>query len=94
MAGELPAYTARLRLSPCCCCGREGGSVHHPTQFRFKHPEQMGVRAHDSFALPMRHGCHMDLHALAGRFKGWSREELQGWEQQQLGALALLGDEF
>lgn len=67
--------------------------MHHPTQFRWKHPEQQGRRAHDSFALPMRHACHMDLHALRGNFRGWSGARLRAWEQVELASLELLDPE-
>lgn len=92
MAGEDPPLTARLRRTPCCSCNGACGDVHHPTQFRWKNPGQKGRRAHDCFALPMCHGCHMALHALSGPFKGWSGDYLRSWERSQLERLT--GDEF
>lgn len=78
MADELPQYTARLRQLPCVACKREpAGTVHHHTGRR-----GMGQRAHDRDAMPLCPQCHHDLHAHAGRFKHFTREQLQEFQDR------------
>lgn len=80
MAGELPALTDELRRAPCCTCNRRGCEPHHPTKDRFRSPRGADRRAHDVFAIPLCHRCHMALHALGGPFKGWTRKRMRDWE--------------
>lgn len=43
----------------------------------------MGQRAHDHDAMPLCTPCHVALHMLTGRFKGWRRDDLRAWQDEQ-----------
>lgn len=88
MAGEDPEHVKRVRAMPCAACGATpAGCAHH------KMGAGMGRRAHDHMAIPLCHGCHMNLHALRGRFKGWDRERRRAWEDGAV-RLVFVGDDW
>lgn len=88
MAGEDKRYTTWIQGLPCRKCHERPCTAHHPTQHR--HTGHDARRAHDRFTIPLcnaPNGCHMQLHRLSGPFKGWTRERLQAWENEQIAML-------
>jgi hypothetical protein len=43
-----------------------------------------GQKNPDDRTMPLCDLCHTDFHALAGMFKGWTREELTWWQNRQV----------
>lgn len=81
MAGEDPEYSEWIRRQPCCA---PGCSSPPPSEQHHKTGAGMGLRAHDWDSMPLCSGCHVPgLHALAGAFKGWTREQLAAWQADQ-----------
>lgn len=79
MANEDLHYQAWLRRQPCARCGKRCTvSVHHHTGRR-----GLGQRASDESAMPLCPACHMGLHDNNGPFKGWTREQLRAWQDEQ-----------
>jgi hypothetical protein len=82
---EDKAYAAWLRTQPCCAPGpepcRRPATVHHP-----RHNVGLGLRAPDRDGIPLCLEDHSlnGLHQLAGRFKGWTGEQLEAWELKQI----------
>lgn len=77
MANEDPDYLDWIRRQPCAACGRAAPSEpHHP-----RHNVAMGRRAHDHRAVPLCGlTCHVPgIHALAGRFAGWTNTRVAAW---------------
>lgn len=63
------------------------------------HPRMPGAsrKSHDSIVMPICQGGHADLHALAGAFRGWTRDLRRNFEidrvrqvQRYLGARGIL----
>ncbi len=44
----------------------------------------MSSKTFDTKTMPMCWLCHHDFHTLAGRFKGWSKEQLRVWQDEQI----------
>jgi hypothetical protein len=83
MANEDPVYLVRVRGLPCSMCrARPYSCAHHPRQFA--HAGHDARRAHDHYAIPLCHDCHINLHALAGRFRVFDGEGLRAWERLQV----------
>ena len=73
------AYLAWLRTLPCACCDAPPPShAHHSTG------AGLALKAPDREAMPLKPEHHHDLHALAGSFKGWTRERLREWQAEQV----------
>jgi hypothetical protein len=70
------AFLAWLRRQPCVMCANPPPShAHHP-----RTGAGTSIKAPDATAISLCLVCHHDLHALAGRFRGWLREKLRTWE--------------
>lgn len=86
MAGEDDDYTAWVRRQRCRVPGQtctNPAEVHHP-----RHNVGLAQRAHDHRALALCHQHHADLHALSGPFKGWVRDMVRAYCDEE-GALLL-----
>lgn len=89
MAGEDEAYLRWVRTLPCCsCCAAAPSQAHH------HHLLGAGLakRSPDRMAMPLCTECHHDIHSLAGRFKGWKRDELKAWMDKQVATLRIRTD--
>lgn len=77
-----PAYLAIVRKLRCCardlgtpCRGRI--DAHHPRHLA----RGAGLKAPDDCAIPLCRWHHVfELHANAGAFKRWSKQQLRGWQ--------------
>lgn len=99
MAGEDRRYTSWLHTQPCAACGTTFQiQVHHSLHGTTYSPEGPrppkaieGARkggaqkSHDHFGLPL---CLKDhepgIHKLGGFFQGWSRQQADEWEAEQV----------
>jgi hypothetical protein len=86
MAREDPRYLDRVRALPCRvidlhtatpCRGRI--EAHHAGT-----RPGIALKSHDHTALPLCTQHHRDLHALAGPFRGWRKEELRSWSEMEI----------
>jgi hypothetical protein len=73
-----------LHEQRCCAPGHENCpgpvEVHHDTQDRAK-----GKKSSHERGMPMCHESHVfGLHANAGPFKGWKKEQLREWQTGQV----------
>lgn len=99
MANEDRRYTAWIHTQPCAACGtRLQVQVHHALYGTTYSPEETrpskaiegarrggAQRSHDYFSLPMCLKCHIPgIHELGGFFDGWTREEANAWEAEQV----------
>ena len=85
MAGEDKLYTKWIKGLPCRMCAGRPVDPHHPTHLR--HGGEGARRAHDRNAIPLcsgLKGCHRQLHDLTGPFKGWNRDRLRAWQNEQI----------
>lgn len=80
MAGEDDAYLKWIRQQYCCVprCRLEPIQAHHRTG------HGMGQKNHDHEAIPLCWHHHRQLHALAGHFAGWTGDQLQAWQWEQI----------
>ena len=100
MADEDRRYTTWIRTQPCAACQTELRiSPHHSLYGTTYSPEDtkprkaipnarkgMAQKSHDYFAIPLCMKCHVPgIHDLGGFFAGWSREQANAWEEQQVG---------
>lgn len=44
----------------------------------------MGLKHNDRDTMSLCFKDHRDLHALAGRFKGWTKEQVRTWQQRMI----------
>lgn len=79
MANEDDAYRAWVTRQPCAMCGKAP-----PSQCHHRTGAGLALRAHDHQSMPLCPLCHHDLHALSGRFKGWSRGQLRLWQEDKV----------
>jgi len=98
MGGENPDYVARVqrlpcrareRFSPCTPC-RGRIEAHHAGR-----RPGIAMKAHDETCIPMCHQHHvLELHALAGVFRGFTKETLRAWQDREIvETQALLADQ-
>jgi hypothetical protein len=87
MAGEDRDYADWLRAQPCCApCWPQhpSGEIHHA-----RHDVGMGLRAHDHRAVPICRKHHTDLHGLSGPFRGWNRDGIRSFLDDEIARLRL-----
>lgn len=79
MGARDPKYLSRVRQLPCCMCG-----AWPPNQSHHLTGGGMALKTSDGSTIPLCFKDHHDLHALAGRFKGWTKEQLRTWQQTKV----------
>jgi len=98
MAGELPHYAQWIRRQRCAACGgpgpcephhAESGTTYDPTgpvPSKSAGPRRgKSQRSHDYFLIPLHSKCHVaHFHGHAGPFEGWTRQQRDDWEGQQV----------
>jgi hypothetical protein len=95
VADEDHEYLAWLRKQACCLCECPFGvHAHHHTHGAVTQYEAFpgaltrargkSQRAHDSWAMPLCVKCHLQLHSLSGRFRGWVKEQLRTWQTERV----------
>lgn len=73
------AYLKLVRQLPCCVCGaRQDVVAHHATG------GGMGTKKLDSETFPLCQEHHRNFHDLAGRFRGWDKARLRGWQDDMV----------
>lgn len=80
--GADAVYLDWIRRQPCAapgCTRKPPSEAHHHSLLG----AGMARKAPDRFAMPLCRFCHHDLHALRGPFKGWCREQLKRWQDEQ-----------
>ena len=82
-----PHHHTRGLQTECAGCG----VVHTLTKDGKQGGRGKGTRAHDHDAMPMCFKCHRNLHDLAGRFRGFTKERLREWQD---GRVADLQDSY
>lgn len=103
MANEDRAYLAWVRSRPCAMCESDVDvCAHHHTNGTTspvfpeagvplgsnEHARGLGQKAHDAWALPLCAACHIPgIHALGGRFKGWTNQQRRDWQDAQVRTL-------
>jgi hypothetical protein len=100
VAGELPHYSQWIRRQRCASCGgpgpcephhAESGTTYDPTgpvPSKSAGPRRgKSQRSHDYFLIPLHSKCHVaHFHGHAGPFEGWTRQQRDDWEGQQVAA--------
>lgn len=78
---ELADHREACRLLPCCApgCGSSPSHAHHVTYGRGK-----SQKAPHSQVIPLCWKCHSEFHGAYGRFKGWTREQRNDWQREQV----------
>ena len=78
-------YLEWLRRQPCCSpyCEHNPRDRSHPHHHRHM-GAGAGKKAPDRFAMPLHWRCHRDFHDLQGAFRGWDRERLTAWQDEQV----------
>lgn len=78
-----PAYLKRVRSLPCVLAstGRCWGRLdpHHAG----KHPG-VGLKAHDTTAIPLCRAHHDAWHDHRGHFEGWNCDHRRAWADEQI----------
>lgn len=80
-----PARLAWLRGRPCRAPGQRhpGGDSHHLRHDQ--HGNSLGAHVKDdSRAISLCRAHHRDVEQRTGPFKGWTRAEVQDWENRQV----------
>lgn len=77
-----PAYLAWI-CAPACNAGAPSEAHHHNLR-----GAGIGRKAPDRNAMPLCTPHHVPgIHAIAGPFGGWSKDELRAWQDQRVLAL-------
>jgi len=107
MAGELRHFTCFVRGRPCAACGSTIRiEVHHALYGTTYSPDDprpskaipnarkgASQKSHDWFSVPLCGRDHTPgLHKLAGFFEGWTGEQLEIWEREQVEEMHRLYD--
>ncbi len=77
-----PAYLTWLRRHACACPQlprHPGGDPHHPRHELGGGAVGANLKSSDHRAVPLSRQHHRDIHALAGPFRGWTKQQVHDW---------------
>ncbi len=74
-------YLDWVRNQPCIF---EGGDCEGPVCAHHEQGHGLALKAPDDRTMALCHRHHMDLHALRGRFKGWTKAQRKQWEAEMV----------
>lgn len=80
------AYLAYVRTLPCCA--PHTWATAHDLGFPSDphHTKSRGAGGSDRDTIPLWRGCHRDVEAFAGAFRGWNKAQLREWYAAQVEA--------
>ena len=74
-------YRVWITTLDCCRCNASAPSHPHHRTLTGRGKSQ---KSDDTECMPLCFDCHRDLHALTGRFRGFTRARLDEWQRAQV----------